>query len=177
MTQIRVWLDPDCWDEQFLFYNLYKVSIVSETSFKYFENFFLMISEERSCNFIYFLFINCLEIPSRSLVICTGRNALKIEHILLPIFNTYPQSNQNKRKTDVHNYVVSSIQIHLISFSSSSTFEAFVWKQKMMKNLSKGFNWSTEVDFLNCDVSSMTRWCLQNSKCPEQLSKYNAEIS
>ena len=45
--------------------------------------------------------------------------------------------NNPKMKTDVHNYNVSSIQIHLIWFCSFSTFIAFVRKLKPEKNLQR----------------------------------------
>ena len=46
--------------------------------------------------------------------------------------------NNQKTKTDVHNYNVISIQIHLIPFSSFGTFGAFDRKPKSEKKYLKG---------------------------------------
>ena len=53
---------------------------------------------------------------------------------LIYIFDPY---NNQKMKTNVHNYNASGIQIHLILFSSFSTFGAFVRKPKPEKNLQR----------------------------------------
>ena len=45
--------------------------------------------------------------------------------------------NNQKTKTDVHNYNVSSIKIHLIGFSKLRTFGAFVRKPKPEENLQR----------------------------------------
>ena len=68
-------------------------------------------------------------------------NASKNEHFsnidFWPLSSLVKSEKNKKTKTDLHNYNASGIQIHLIWFSSFSTFGAFVRKLKPEKNLQR----------------------------------------
>ena len=69
MTLITVWLAPDYWDDHFLFYKLLQhinslrdiLRILSTLLGPLSEGpaHFCLISEERTCNFVHFLFSKC----------------------------------------------------------------------------------------------------------------------
>ena len=147
MTLITVWLDPDCWDEHFLFYNLLQnINSLKDIlqipwtllgpSFKGLAHsaWHKMKDLLKLNNFCSILFNKIFT----SNVFCLKKMPQKWA-LLEYRFSTPTLTRKikiiKKTKTDVHNYNVSSIQIHLIWFSSFSTFGDFVWKPKPEKNL------------------------------------------
>ena len=144
-----MWIDPECWDEHFLFYNisqnfnslkdilrihwtllgpLFKGSAPSAWH---------QIIDRLKLNKICSILVNKI---FTSDVLC-----LKIcpqnEHFSNIDFRPLPSLVKSKikknPKTDVHNYNVSSIQFLLIWFPRFSTFGAFVRKPKSEKNLQR----------------------------------------
>ena len=111
-----MWLAPDCGDEQFG-----------------------LISDERLVKIKQLLFhIVKQNIYERCVL---SKNSPKKWELFECQFSTPTLTrkiqNNQKTKTNVHNYNASSIQIHLIWFSSFNTFRAFVRKPKPEKNLQR----------------------------------------
>ena len=79
--------------------------------------------------------------------------------------------NNQKTKTDVHNFIASGIQIHLIWFSSFNTFGAVV--RKPPKNLQRAITRDWKLTSERFFINEME---FKNHKCPENLSKFHAEM-
>ena len=146
------WLAKMCWDKHFLFYSILENIKCFRVIFQILWTLLCPLLKGPTPSAWYQTKdqqkLNNLNSILFNKMLTSGKKVKKNEQFLYSIFDplsSLVKKTIKKTKTDMHNYNMSSIQIH---FSSYRTFGAFVRKPKSIKKSWTGNNSLAEVDFI-----------------------------